>query len=569
LREKQDTFILILGVFYGLIYIVLKRILLSKGQQVKKILDITLPNLRWKNFKQVEFNYLRGEVMKKTFLFIVLSLMISTSAYAQSFSQQWVKTYSGGGNDVIYSIQQTMDGGYIAVGHTDSFAGFVYEAWIVKLDANGDISWQKTYRPSGWLNTALTVQQTNDGGYILGGYGGTYDFPSWILKLDAEGDAIWQKAYSEVVEFISIQQTADGGYIAGADSNFGIVLIKFDENGDVIWQKACSGDATDDIYSLQMTSDGGYIVVRAAPVVISKLDSGGNIIWQKTYNEGVIVSIQQVSDGGYILAGKYDSDAWVLRLDENGNSVWQKAYSGGFASFIQQNPDGGYTVIGSKRSDVWFLKLDSNGSIIWQKTYGVELRHADGLFVANTMDGGHFLASNVSGYPMLLKLDSNGELPNCDIIGNSYATVSDVVVDSYDINASYQSEPITIMALDIMPQDNFVETTVVCQYNDPNDIDGDGVANNPDEDNCPTRANGPFLGTCTVGNVGDSCIANEACGVGGICSMNQEDADGDGIGDACDSSGAQVPTLSEWGLMIFMTLVMGIGVITLLRRKMV
>ena len=256
-----------------------------------------------------------------------------------------------------------------------------------------------------------------------------------------------------------------------------------------------------------------------------------------------------------------------MRLDENENSVWQKTYSGGSASFIQQNVDGGYTVIGSTHSDILFLKLDSNGSIIWQKTYGLELRRENGFFTANTMDGGHFLASNASGSPMLLKLDSNGELPNCDIIGNSYATVSDVAVDSYYINASYQSEPITIMALDIIPQDNFVETTVVCQYNDPNDIDGDGVANNPDEDNCPTIANGPFLGTCTVGNVGDSCISNEACGVGGICSMNQEDADGDGIGDACDSSGAQVPTLSEWGMIIFMTLILGISVVILYRRR--
>ena len=242
--------------------------------------------------------------MNKRFLLIVVSIMISTSAYAQSFSQQWVKTYSGGGNDVISSIQQTMDGGYIAVGQTDSFSpGSLIEAWIIKLDVNGDISWQKTYRPSSFVNTAYTVQQTTDGGYILGGYGGTFDFPGWILKLDAEGGVIWQKAYGGVVEFISIQQTPDGGYIAGADSDFGILLIKLDENGEVTWQKACSGDSTDDMSSLLMTSDGGYIVVRDAPDVISKLDSSGNIIWQKTYNEGDISSIQQVSGGGYILAG--------------------------------------------------------------------------------------------------------------------------------------------------------------------------------------------------------------------------------------------------------------------------
>ncbi len=69
------------------------------------------------------------------------------------------------------------------------------------------------------------------------------------------------------------------------------------------------------------------------------------------------------------------------------------------------------------------------------------------------------------------------------------------------------------------------------------------------------------------GNIGNSCIANEACGVGGICSMNQEDTDGDGVGDVCDSSTQQIPALSEWGMIIFLTLILGISVVMLLRRR--
>ena len=201
----------------------------------------------------------------------------------------------------------------------------------------------------------------------------------------------------------------------------------------------------------------------------------------------------------------------------------------------------------------------------WQKTYGGSSSDYGGLF-GNTMDGRYVIAGRTNsfgaeGLIMILKLDGNGEISGCDIVGTSNAIVSDVTVENQDINPTNKSLPITAKVIDGILQDVSFQTSVICQYNNPNDIDGDGVTNNPDEDNCPNIPNGPFLGTCTVGNIGNSCIANEACGVGGVCSMNQEDTDGDGIGDVCDASGAQIPTLSEWGIINFMIILMGIGVL--------
>ena len=124
----------------------------------------------------------------------------------------------------------------------------------------------------------------------------------------------------------------------------------------IIWQRAWGQGFSDAIDSLQMTSDGGYIVVGFESlldaVLVSKLDSSGNIIWQKRYSEGRVRSIQQTSDGGFILAGEFEQNAWVLKVDENGNSVWQKTYGGdGFgndeASSIQQTSDGGYIMLGN------------------------------------------------------------------------------------------------------------------------------------------------------------------------------------------------------------------------------
>jgi hypothetical protein len=97
---------------------------------------------------------------------------------------QWQKTYGGPSGDGAYSIQQTTDGGYIVAGWTSSFGAGNGDIWVLKLDPNGDVQWQKTYGgPSG--DGAYSIQQTTDGGYIVAG---AVYLDIWILKLDANGD---------------------------------------------------------------------------------------------------------------------------------------------------------------------------------------------------------------------------------------------------------------------------------------------------------------------------------------------------------------------------------------------
>jgi hypothetical protein len=180
----------------------------------------------------------------------------------------WAKTYGGTGNDLASSVQQTSDGGYIVAGYTDSF-GVSGDIFLIKTDAYGNIIWAKTYGGTDY-DGASSIQQTSDGGYIVAGttlsFGeGVYDI--FLIKTDANGNVQWAKTYggTEYDLASSVQQTSDGGYIvAGWTYSFlggvGIFLIKTDENGDVQWAKTYRGTGWDEASSVQQTSDGGYIV---------------------------------------------------------------------------------------------------------------------------------------------------------------------------------------------------------------------------------------------------------------------------------------------------------------------
>ncbi len=256
---------------------------------------------------------------------------------------------------------------------------------------------------------------------------------------------VWAKTYGGLDQDIaySIQQTSDGGYIvAGYTTSFGtggdIWVLKLNSAGGIVWQKTYGGAGIDIAYSIQQTSDGGYIVAgytesfgTVRDIWVLKLNSTGGIVWQKTYGGAGIdmaYSIRQTSDGGYIVAGYTDSfgaggsDIWVLKLDSTGGIVWQKTYGGIFydeGRSIQQTSDGGYIVTGSTESfgagseDIWVLKLDSTGGIVWQKTYG-GISNDEGRSIQQTSDGGYIVSGSTysfgAGGPdiWVLKLSSTG-----------------------------------------------------------------------------------------------------------------------------------------------------------------
>jgi len=227
----------------------------------------------------------------------------------------WTKIYSE--FESLLSVKQTTDGGYIISG-AGSNALFVFS----KTDSNGDTLWIKNYG-------GYSVQQTTDGGYIIA--------DSSLIKTDSNGNFLWSKSYRDGAGGYSLQQTTDGGYIVTGTTPSEVYLHKTDSNGDTLWTKSYSNGAWG--CSVQQTTDGGYIITGATDffagipdVYLLKTDSNGDTLWTKTFgaNSGAVgYSVQQTTDGGYVITGSKrvsstNVNVYFIKTDGSGNLLWTK-----------------------------------------------------------------------------------------------------------------------------------------------------------------------------------------------------------------------------------------------------
>jgi len=213
----------------------------------------------------------------------------------------WDKTYGGSDDDCAYSIIQTTDSGYAVAGCTKFKRNKGYDFWIIKLDEQGNKVWDRIYDRS-VSDEAYSIIQTTDGDYVVAGYTiaaytrskGAGDRDFWVIKLDEQGKIVWDRTYSGSGwdEAHAIIQTTDGGYaIAGYTRSKGagdrdFWVIKLDEQGNKIWDKTYGGSGDDKAHSLIQTTDGGYAIAGyteskgagESDFWVIKLDEQGNLI---------------------------------------------------------------------------------------------------------------------------------------------------------------------------------------------------------------------------------------------------------------------------------------------------
>ncbi len=423
--------------------------------------------------------------MKSTFTLTVLSTLISFSyTFSQAPTLQWDADFGGTDNEQFAAVQQTKDGGYIAGGYSESgISGDKTQPsqgssdyWIVKTDSNGLKLWDARFGGTS-VDQLTCLQQTKDGGYILGGISfsgiggdktqasqGSSDY--WIVKINAKGKKQWDADFggTSFDELHSLQQTADGGYILGGASFSNISgdktqntkggkdfwIVKIDSNGVKQWDADFGGDKFEELFTIQQSKEGGYIMggYSLSGVNGDKTDPGrgrydfwvvktnakGIKSWDAAYggkDDDWLTQIRQTTEGGYILGGwswsgksgdktqntKGANDYWIIKIDKNGVRQWDADFGGSSNDYltpVEQTADGGYILGGYSSSpadgdktqatqggvDYWIVKTDNKGKKQWDADFGgSEFDFLYGL--KQTKDGGFILggysASNTGG----------------------------------------------------------------------------------------------------------------------------------------------------------------------------
>lgn len=324
--------------------------------------------------------------------------------------------------------------------------------WVARLDINGNLLWNKTYGGTS-DDRAEAIKTTADGGFVITGYSRSNDedvttnngfYDQWIVKLDATGNIQWEKSlgFSGSDQAYDIIQTSDGGYFTtgflditasggqgsvgrstATNSNFinpehGVGEYwchKLDASGTVIWSRYFGGTNNDRSYSTLETNDQHFIIAGSSESTdfditnsngsydfwVVKLSNTGDLIWQQSYGgSGIEIGydIAKTSDGNYIVVGdtrssdgdvsnlKGAADFWVIKIrDTNGSLMWERTYGGSdfeSARAITPLQAGGFAIVGSAQStnadvnsnygqnDFWVIKINDAGNLLWEKNFG-------------------------------------------------------------------------------------------------------------------------------------------------------------------------------------------------------
>jgi hypothetical protein len=352
-------------------------------------------------------------------------------------------------------IKATSDGGAIFAGQPQSGCpaeNMTRCAAIVKVDSTGKVQWARDlqFADSSAVTWPFDIQQTTDGGFVLVGYAFAPSsiYNPWIAKLSSTGQIQWMHLLvdpnSDYSAAYSVQQTADGGYLVGGQVSYvvtdsytksEIVLFKLDSTGKMVWQRNYVTGLDTYLQYMEVTSDGGAIVagtVYTTPgstptssVLLLKVDSSGNSQFARTFLPTgdidvyslTVTGVQQTSDGGYAFSGYYFN----------------------------------YTVYTNR---AWMVKTDSSGKVQWNKIYGPDVEYSDRYFYSfqQTSDGGFIAAGttnefdNGNGSIWLVKTDSSGNISGCTDVQNDSATTASVAVTVSNGNLSTVSDGFSYVA---------------------------------------------------------------------------------------------------------------------------
>ena len=381
-------------------------------------------------------------------------------------SNGWWRTYGGNRNTVTGGLLMADDGGFFVVGTTNlqfepEQLGDVY---LLRTDAAGEILWEKTYGGEGY-DAGQSISETADGNLLIAGTTTSFSaegMDAYLLKVDRDGNELWSKTYGGPLDEMvgAVGQLPDGSFILGGDivdpndpiadpgaAGYGgfagrsnLYLLKVDGDGNELWSR--TSDSEDNVLAVSgtLTPDGGLLALATITrypnpdddIQLLRLDGEGNIVWSRTWEEGssTPTALVATSDGNYLIAASYaplegkeaaKEDFLFIKVDPQGNEIWRNSFGDpeliDYGAALARTSDGGYVTAGewttdrnTGKADVALVKIDENGQLLWQQTWPAS--HTMISRVLQHPDGGLVILGATFQQPvfkvLLIKTDSQG-----------------------------------------------------------------------------------------------------------------------------------------------------------------
>jgi len=354
---------------------------------------------------------------------------------------QWQTQAGGPSYEEARSMVAAPDGGYVAAGWTNSAGAGDEDAFVVKVDEQGDVVWTRTFGGAE-LDRAYSIHTVSTGGYIVAGRTRSDEFThryeaAYMVRISAEGDLLWEKAFGlrRANGARHVEHTQDGGFIiSGWTSNqrhsnqARVYLVKTDADGEIEWQKQFQKKSRRQAQEIQQTSDGGYVLAglsrprRDLPLsgYMMKLDASGNTQWQRVigtrWGWDELYTVEETPAGDFLFGGgtkrwmygQARMRTWLIKTDADGKILWNRWYGGGFGYSWGSTltADGNIALAGrtSNSQNVALLVADADdGDMQWGMKFGSlddGQQYSDGgRPVVATSDGGLVLNGYIGKAP--------------------------------------------------------------------------------------------------------------------------------------------------------------------------
>jgi hypothetical protein len=382
------------------------------------------------------------------FIFCLLSFVFTHAQ--NNMQIMWQGCFGGSENDDASSIVQTDNGyfvlgttdsndGNITNNHGSS------DIWLVSIDSLGNFLWERAYGGSE-TEYASNIIKDSSGYYYFGGWVSSNDgdvqsgthggYDRWIVKIDGQGNIIWERCYGgSMTDYGGMLKLLSNGNIltygatfsddGDVPINYGYLddwLMIINTDGDIIESRVYGNMNQNNIFDIIETSNGGFFFASKAKVAegmvqgephgmtdvwVVKLDSAMDIEWQKMYggskDDYGFSGVLELDDGYIFLASTNSNDfdvsgyhgnpgesrdIWVVRINTIGNILWQRCLGGSdweFSGTIHKSEDGGFVIFAETTSnngdvsgnnswpgkyDIWMVKLSADGELVWQECYG-------------------------------------------------------------------------------------------------------------------------------------------------------------------------------------------------------